>query len=108
MLENHMNRLVPVLMLLCLAAISHADSLEPFTDSPAGERVSGKGWLIADLEKGSGFGVLVFTDTGYRVLPVTLASGVDVGNQLGRKVVIRARILRDRSLEIIEVGLMEN
>lgn len=103
-----MHRIILSFMLLGLSAVSAADSLEPFTDSPAGKYVTGTGWLIADVNESSGFGVLVFTDTGYRVLPALFKTRVDVRQLLGRQSVIEAKILHDRSLEIVDISLPKN
>jgi hypothetical protein len=104
--RKHMKQIVLSFALLAaFAGAVRADFLEPFTDSAAGKTVTGEGWVIADRDGKSGIQVVVFTDTGYRVLPATLAADIELEPVLGRKASITATIQKNRSLSVSEVVL---
>jgi hypothetical protein len=88
-----------------LVAPLFADFSEPFTDSPIGKLVTGRGWLIANSDGKSGFAVVVFTDTGHRVLQATVSTTINVQPLLGRQVTITAKIGESRKLAITDITL---
>jgi hypothetical protein len=105
-LHTFMKQTILAIVLLSLFTTALlADFSEPFTDSPAGKTVTGKGWVIADSDGKSGFVVVVFTDTGPRVLSATVSTNLNVQPLLGRKASITATIQKDRSLVISDITL---
>ena len=97
--------MLAVVLLRLFTNVLLADFSEPFTDSPAGKTVSGRGWLIADSDGKSSFAVVVITDTGHRVLSATVSTNLNVQLLLGKKATITATIQQDRSLVITDIAL---
>jgi len=74
----------------CPAGISFADSLAPFEDSRIGSTVTDSGYLVQDQR--DQYSVVYWTDTGHRINPAIVPSGLDVGKVLGRRAKITATI----------------
>jgi len=87
---------------LALSALTlFADFSEPFTDSPAGRSVTGRGWLMTDVD--GRHMVMVRTDTGLRLLSSQVSSNLNVSPFLGRYASITATIRQQQNIRFLEI-----
>jgi hypothetical protein len=87
------------LLFFNLPRIVSADFATPLFDANVGTIVTGPGYLFMlgqSSEVKPEFGVLVWTDTGYQVIPVSVAKNIDTSRVLGRAVTITALVLNDK------------
>ena len=97
--------MLSIVLLSLFTTVLFADFSEPFTDSPVGKTVTGRGWLIADSDGKSKLEVVVITDTGHRVISASIPTSLNIQPLLGKAATITATIQPDRSLMITNIEL---
>jgi hypothetical protein len=78
-----------------------ADFSEPFTDSAPDRSVTGRGWLIVDVD--GRYSVMVRTDTGLRLLSSQINSNLNLNPYLGRYASITATIRQRQNVRLLEI-----